>query len=224
MSLNEYNKHSIMGPFAGPATSISAIAGQEAYKRAHEQPTYVSSGNEKPLTISGTLLMLAAFAIGAALGIAGVFILPESMSGIAGFIALLCLIAIAIICVFAGTEAVKFAVNWLFASAIEDQWWWIGGVALAAFIFAAVYSFVLEPAETWMVILFATALAFAGRFVSRLRSACAALGTGVVVYAVAAEHFFTRYGFLAISSGLIAAALVFGLGYGWKALRRRGTA
>lgn len=36
MSLDEYNRHSTLGPIAGPATTAAASAGQEAYRNRTE--------------------------------------------------------------------------------------------------------------------------------------------------------------------------------------------
>jgi hypothetical protein len=49
MSLNEYNHHATLGPLAGPATTAASMAGQEAFKRAHEPPP-PPTGDGAPLS------------------------------------------------------------------------------------------------------------------------------------------------------------------------------
>lgn len=220
MSLNEYNKHSMLGPLAGPATTAASIAGQEAYKQAHEQPVY-AGGNDKPLTVSGVMWTLAALASVAAIGAAGAFLLPESLATIAGFVALMAVIGFVIVGIFSGIEAVKFAIGWMTSSAVEHGWWRIVAVALAAFVFAAFYSLAFDAVEAWMVALFAAALAIAARLVPGLRPVCAAIGSGIVAYILAASHLFERYSLSAVLIGALAAAAIFGAGYAWQTARRR---
>ncbi len=219
MSLNEYNKHSMLGPLAGPATTAASIAGQEAYKQAHEQPVYVG-GNGKPLTVGGALWTLAALVVVAAAGVAGAFLLPENLATIAGFIALMAVIGVVIISIHSGIEAVKLALGWAASSAVEHGWWRIVAVALAAFVFAAFYSFAFDAVEAWMVALFAAALAITARLVPGLRPVCAAIGSGIVAYILAASHLFERYSLSAVLIGALAAAVIFGAGYAWRTARR----
>lgn len=223
MSLDEYNRHSILGPVAGPATTVSAIAGQAAYEQAHGQPA-VASGSNEPLTITGTMRTLAALVVAGAAGTAGAFLLPETPATIAGFIALMSGIGIVIVSIFAGTEAVKFAIGWTFSSAIEHRWWWVVAAALAAFVFAAFHEYAFGPFDAWMVALFAAALALAGRFVPALRPASAALGAGVVAYILTASHIFEQHSFLALLIAAATAAVIFGVGYAAQASRRRKSA
>lgn len=219
MSLNEYNKHSMLGPLAGPATTVASIAGQEAYKQAHEQPVY-AGGNDKPLTVSGAMWTLAALALVAAIGAAGAFLLPESLATIAGFVALMAVIGFVIVSIFSGIEAVKFAIGWVTSSAVEHGWWRIVAVALAAFVFAALHADTLGPVADWMVALGAGALALAARLAPALRAICAALGAGAVTHILAASYAFEGSTVMALIAGVLVAAAIYGLSYAMRTRER----
>lgn len=223
MSMNEYNKHSILGPFAGRATTVAAIAGQEAYKRAHEQPVYVT-GSGKKMTVRGALWTLAAFVAVSALGTAGAFLLPEKLASISGYIALLGIIGLTLIGIAVTIEAVKRSAAWVMSSAIEQGWWRIVAVTFAALVFASIYADAIAPVEGWMAALGALTLALAARLVPPLRSACAALGAGTVTYILAASYAFEGSTVMALIAGASIAAVVYGSGYALRNLRNRETA
>lgn len=223
MSLNEYNKHAMLGPFAGAATTVASIAGQEAYRQAHERPVYVS-GSGKTLTVSGALWALAAFVAVSVLGTAGAFLLPENLAIISGFAAFMAVIGLTILGIAAGVEVVKRTAGWVVSSAVEHGWWKIVAIALAAFVFAAIYSDTLGPVAEWMVALFAGALALAALLVPALRTACAALGAGAVTYILTASYAFEGSAVMALIAGVLVAATIYGARCVLRNLRHRKTA
>jgi hypothetical protein len=221
MSLDEYNRHATLGPLAGPATSASAAAGQDAYQRTHPQPGV--TGTDAPAPTPRALLgMLLLFAVVFLISLAGFVLLPkDSLPAI--FLAPVMAVsglAFAIAGLFLAIEAVKFCIGWLVVAALELRLFRIAALALVGFVLAEVHWYTIEPIASWMVALGVAALALIARFASRLRPWIFALGMGATAYVLTASHVYERHSLAAMAIAGAAAALSGGA-FALLARRRR---
>ncbi|HCF6900239.1 TPA: hypothetical protein NII88_001338 [Pseudomonas aeruginosa] len=108
MSLDEYNRHATLGSAAGPVTSASAAAGQEAYQRANEGPS-VYAGPSAPFNMRKSLRTLAILVAITVIGVVIVAVLPESssISGIAGFVAMVSMATAVILAIYTVYQAIR---------------------------------------------------------------------------------------------------------------------
>lgn len=219
MSLEEYNKHSILGPLAGPATTVSSIAGQEAYRRNHET-TVLHPASSTPLNVGGAFLIVAILAAVGACAAGAAFVLPETLAAIAAIIAAGCFIAAVIIALHAGAEACKIAAAAALGVIFSRSWGWIIGGTLSAYIFAEIYIYAIIPAEAWMVAACAALLGVAAKYMRKLRIASAAAAIGFATYTLAVSYLFGKQPMIAALIGVGATVLIFTAAQLWQARRK----
>ena len=219
MSMEEYNKHSILGPLAGHPTSISAIAGQEAYRRNNETPVMHPS-SDVPMNLGGVVILLLILAAVGAIALAAVFLLPEKFAAIPAIIAFACVLAMGILSLHAGVEACKIAAGKILGLVFSRSWGWIFGATLIAFIFAETYIYAILPASAWMVALSVAALGIAAKYFRQMRTACAALAVWFVTYTLVVSYIFGTQPVLALLIGAGVAAAVFLGTRLWQARRK----
>lgn len=219
MSLEEYNKHSILGPLAGPATTVSSIAGQEAYRRNHET-TVLHPTSSTPLNVGGAFLIVAILATVGACAAGAAFVLPETLAAIAALIAAGCFIAAVIIALHAGAEACKIAAATVFGVIFSRSWGWIIGGTLSAYIFAETYIYAIIPAEAWMVASCAALLGITAKYVQKMRIACTTIAIGFVTYTLTVSYIFGQQPMIAAMIGAGVTVLIFTVAQLWQARRK----
>lgn len=218
MSIDEYNRHATLGQMAGPATSASAIAGQAAYQRNHEQR---QTGGEvaPPPSLRASLGILAFFGVVCALAIGAAYVLPEDsgLATAAAYAAGLSALAFGIVVLFLAFEAAKLAAGLLIVVGLR-YCGWSAAAALVGFLFAEFHDYVFEPWPSWTAALGAGVLALVAQAVRALRSAAFALAVGAVAYVLIAAHFFNRHSIMAVALGGAVTVIAFLLA---RALRIR---
>ncbi len=220
MSLDEYNRHSTLGPMAGPATSASAMAGQAAWQRNNQPPAQAGAAVPRP-TVQASLAMLGTFAVAFAASLACAFVLPGSLATVASFAALVSGLGLVILGIHLGIEGAKSGLGWLLESAVEHGWGWGVGAGFVAFVFADLHWYAFGFFPAWMVAIVAACLALAARAAPALRPAAAAIGVGVVSYVLVASHAVGRHSLVALAVALAAAAAIAGAWQAWRTLRAR---
>lgn len=222
MSIDEYNRHSTLGPMAGPVTSASAMAGQAAYQRDHEPRT----GGEAapPPSLRASLGILAFFGVICALAAGAAYALPDesTLAKIAAYAAGLSALAFVIMALFLSIEAAKFAAGWIVLIGLR-YFGWSMAAALVGFVFAEFHDYAFEPFPTWTAALGAGVLAAVGQAVRALRPIAIALAAGAAGYVLIASHLFNRHSVSALALGLALAVITFLLARALRARRARMT-
>jgi hypothetical protein len=139
MSLDEYNRHSILGSFAGPATTVSSIAGQDAYRRNNETPVYTAHDGDttdyKPVLKTFAALIIVGSVCGGAS-----FILPEALAMLTMGIAGLCALGIFILSLHIGFGLATLGATWAIKQFFNNGWWWVLGLPFTAFMATSIYA------------------------------------------------------------------------------------
>ena len=201
MSIDEYNRHATLGQMAGPATSASAMAGQAAYQRNHEQRQAVGEAAPPP-SLRASLGILAFFGVVCALGAAAAYVLPEesALATAAAYTAGLSALAFVIMALFLCFKAAQFAAGLVIVVGLR-YFGWSAAAALVGFVFAEFHDYVFEPYPTWTAALGAGLLALIAQAVRALRCAAFALAVGAVAYVLIASHVFNRHSAVALALG-----------------------
>ncbi len=218
MSIDEYNRHSTLGPMAGPATTAAAMAGQAAYQR-NQQPQMAGQAAPPP-SLRASLGILAFLGVLCASAVGAVYLLPDgsTVATLAGYAAMVSALALVIMAAFLAIEAAKFAVGVILLVVLQFGVW-IGLAAVGGFFFAEIHAYAFEPYPTWTVALFAGALAALAQAVPALRPVATAVAVGAASYVLVASHLFNRHSATAMAASAGVALVAFVLARAWR--RRR---
>ncbi len=223
MSLDEYNRHAMLGPLAGPATTASSIAGRAAYDRTHQNVIRTDGAPAPEFSLTASLKVLIFMVLLAGASALAVVLLPEksTWAAVVGFVAMTAGIGVVILLLFVGIELLKHLAAFILIGAGWLGLWWAAGAAAVAWVFAEVHELAFFPVPSWVAASVAAALVVAGRFVPALRLAAVATAAGVIAYAIGAEYVFESRLTAAGLTGLPAAAVVAAGGWAWRQWRHR---
>lgn len=183
MSLDEFNKHSTLGPMAGPATTPAASAGQDMHRQLNDIPAMDNSGIVPVGTTTQVFLVLSVIFLGS---LAALLTQPSSI-----FIVMLAVISGAILGIYTvgkGLEACLAGGKALVRSPSMRSWLWVAGAAVFGGVFAGMHWFALGPFTPVQAALYALTLAVIAKLVPPFRPACAALAALPVAYVFILVH------------------------------------